>query len=57
VAYRKGTQGMMQVDYEQRINFDRIAMEIRPGAKENDLQGVAAASAALWARNFQRFIS
>ena len=24
MAYRKGTQGMMQVDYEERINFDRM---------------------------------
>ena len=24
MAFRKGTQGMMQVDYEQRINFDRM---------------------------------
>ena len=24
MAYRRGTQGMMQVDYEQRINMDRM---------------------------------
>ena len=24
MAYRKGTQGMMQVDYEQRMDFNRM---------------------------------